>query len=59
MPSDPTKALVSMGNYFFKTRVLEDALIQDAQDQDSGHDFGHNIIPSLVKQGADVRIYDF
>ena len=59
MPSDPTMALVSMGNYFFRTRVLEDALIQDAHDPDSGHDFGHNIIPSLVRQGADVRIYDF
>lgn len=59
MPSDPTKALVSMGNYFFKTQVLEEALIDDADDLSSKHDFGHNIIPKLVKMGCDVRIYDF
>ena len=59
MPSDPSKALVSMGNYFFKAAVLEEALITDAEDPDSKHDFGHNIIPRLVKSGADVRIYDF
>ena len=40
MPSDPTKALVSMGNYFFKARVLEEALIEDAFEEDSKHDFG-------------------
>ena len=59
MPSDPTKALVSMGNYFFKSRVLEEALIEDAFKEDSKHDFGHNIIPSLVKKNAAVRIYNF
>ena len=59
MPSDPTMCLVSMGNYFFKANVLEEALILDSRDAHSGHDFGHDIIPNLVKQGADVRIYNF
>jgi glucose-1-phosphate adenylyltransferase len=59
MPSDSSKALVSMGNYFFKAKVLENALIRDSRDMDSKHDFGHNIIPNLVSDGADVRIYDF
>lgn len=59
MPSNPKMCLVSMGNYFFKASVLEEALISDSRDPDSGHDFGHDIIPTLVKQGADVRIYDF
>lgn len=59
MPSNPKMCLVSMGNYFFKASVLEEALIADSRDQASGHDFGHDIIPKLVSQGADVRIYDF
>ena len=59
IPGDPTKCLVSMGNYFFKADILEDALITDALDPDSSNDFGHNIIPRLVSDGADVRIYDF
>ena len=59
MPSNPNMCLVSMGNYFFKASVLEEALIFDSRDPDSGHDFGHDIIPKLVSQGADVRIYDF
>ena len=52
---DPTKCLVSMGNYFFKADVLEDALITDALDPESNNDFGHNIIPRLVSEGADVE----
>ena len=59
MPSNPKMCLVSMGNYFFKADVLEEALIIDSQDENSSHDFGHDIIPKLVKNGADVRIYDF
>ena len=44
------------GQYFFKAAVLEEALITDAADPNSKHDFGHNIIPRLVQSGADVRI---
>ena len=59
MPSNPDLALVSMGNYFFKAAVLEEALIADARNEESNHDFGHDIIPKLVREGANVRIYDF
>ena len=44
-----------MGKYFFKADVLEDALITDALDPESNNDFGHNIIPRLVSEGADVE----
>ncbi len=59
IPGDPDRCLVSMGNYLFKTAILEEALQNDARDESSRHDFGHNIIPSLVQGGANVRIYDF
>lgn len=38
----------SMGIYIFNTDVLLPALIQDADDANSKHDFGHNILPSLL-----------
>lgn len=59
IPGDPSHCLVSMGNYLFKRAVLEEALISESQQNETRHDFGHNIIPRLVAGGADVRIYDF
>jgi glucose-1-phosphate adenylyltransferase len=59
MPDDPTHCLVSMGNYFFRREVLEQALIDEDKREDTQYDFGHNIIPRLVKDGAHVRTYNF
>jgi glucose-1-phosphate adenylyltransferase len=38
----------SMGIYIFNTDVLLPALMKDAEDPDSKHDFGHNILPSIL-----------
>jgi glucose-1-phosphate adenylyltransferase len=51
MPGDPTQALASMGIYVFNTEFLFGLLREDAEDPNSEHDFGKNIIPKLVKQG--------
>ncbi len=59
MPGRPDWSLVSMGNYLFKAEVLQRALAEDVNDPSSRHDFGRNIIPRLVAQGARVYIYDF
>jgi len=59
IPGDSEHCLVSMGNYIFKRKVLEDSLIADNRDESSRHDFGHNIIPRLVAEGRNVRTYDF
>ncbi len=59
VPGQPDMALVSMGNYFFETEVLVRALQEDAQDPDSRHDFGANIIPKLVAEGRRVFVYDY
>ncbi|MFO7566127.1 MAG: glucose-1-phosphate adenylyltransferase [Enhygromyxa sp.] len=59
MPGDPTRALVSMGNYFFRRDVLIDVLTTDAEDPGSAHDFGKNVIPRLLADGAHVQVYDF
>ena len=59
MPGDPSMCLASMGNYFFKTDTLLDALETNAQDPVSRHDFGRDVIPRLIEGGARVAIYDF
>jgi glucose-1-phosphate adenylyltransferase len=59
MPGNPGLALVSMGNYFFKSDVLVDALHEDAANPHSRHDFGANVIPMLVEQGKRVYLYDY
>jgi len=57
LPDDPFQALISMGIYLFNTETLVRAVIQDAKRTDSDHDFGKNVIPTLVQQGA--RVFAF
>ena len=47
-PFNPTMVDASMGIYLFNTDVLLPALMKDAEDPTSKHDFGHNILPSLL-----------
>ncbi len=58
MPGAPGKCLASMGNYLFDPQVLRAALIEDSQDRNSGHDFGHNLIPTLIDR-VPVYAYNF
>ncbi len=58
MPSDPTHAFASMGNYIFTAKALREAVLADAEDPNSKHDMGGNIIPMLVGSG-DAYVYDF
>ena len=58
VPDDPEVTFASMGNYVFTTDVLLEALQADAEDDDSDHDMGGNIIPRLVDAG-DAAVYDF
>lgn len=57
-PWDPAKSLISMGVYLFKTPVLIKALIRDARNPRSSHDFGRDIIPALI-DGTRVFAYTF
>ncbi|MBU8871111.1 MAG: glucose-1-phosphate adenylyltransferase [Gemmatimonadales bacterium] len=58
IPGDPEHCLVNMGVYLFNTDSLVRELSQDAREANSNHDFGRNIIPSLVKEGQ-VYAYPF
>jgi glucose-1-phosphate adenylyltransferase len=58
LPDDPERVYASMGNYIFTTKVLLDALNQDADDERSVHDMGGSILPMLTEAGQ-VQVYDF
>jgi len=50
MPGDTTMAFASMGIYIFNAKFLYEQLIRDADDPKSGHDFGGDIIPYLIRK---------
>ena len=56
IPDDPGRCLASMGIYVFSTRFMFEQLIRDAGQPASAHDFGHNIIPSVIDSG---RVFAF
>ncbi len=58
MPGNPKMALCSMGNYVFNTPFLVRKLEEDSADDNSSHDFGKNIIPSIFTDFP-VYVYDF
>jgi glucose-1-phosphate adenylyltransferase len=58
MPGRPGFALASMGNYMWNTGALIDELVRDTAREESAHDFGRNILPSLIGR-RDVAVYDF
>jgi glucose-1-phosphate adenylyltransferase len=54
MPGDPGMALASMGIYVFDTAFLIEQLRRDAADAESSHDFGKDLIPSIVRNGKAI-----
>lgn len=59
IPGNPKMSLASMGNYIFNRNILVDALFKDACKDQTSHDFGKNVIPSLLQEGKRIFIYDF
>ena len=56
LADDPNSSLASMGVYLFKREVLWKVLKEDSQSPESKHDFGHDVLPKLIKEG---RVYGF
>ena len=54
MPDKPDRALASMGIYIFDADFLYAELQRDHGDPASSHDFGADVIPSLVGRGLAV-----
>ena len=50
IPGDDKRSLASMGIYVFNTAFLFEQLIKDADNKNSSHDFGKDIIPDAIKR---------
>lgn len=58
-PEHPKSNLASMGIYIFNWKLLRKKLIADMKDPDSNHDFGKDIIPTLLNDGKKLYAYKF
>jgi glucose-1-phosphate adenylyltransferase len=58
LPDSPDEVLASMGNYVFDAKALVDAVTQDADNTESRHDMGGDIVPYFVERG-EAAAYDF
>ncbi len=72
IPGNEDYCLASMGNYTFKPSLMKEVLGRDAQKESSSrervrenpikystHDFGFDIIPSMLEQGKVIFVYNF
>jgi glucose-1-phosphate adenylyltransferase len=55
-PYNPEMVSASMGVYLFNTDVLLPVLLKDAEDPNSSHDFGKDILPKILNQ---YKLYSF
>jgi len=55
-PRNPNKCYISMGIYCFNRDLLIQALMADAEDPSSSHDFGRDVVPKLIDKH---RIFAF
>ena len=58
-PAHPRSTLASMGIYIFTWKELRALLVEDMKNPDSEHDFGKNIIPTLLAMGKKMVAYKF
>src|SRR5439155_1061172 len=58
-PHSPDKCHVSMGIYCFNRDLLINCLTTDAEDPQSSHDFGKDVVPKLISSNRRVYSYNF
>ena len=58
-PPKPKSTLASMGIYIFNYKVLKQALVNDAKDEKSDHDFRKNIIPTMLAKKKRLFVHRF
>ncbi|WP_019638667.1 glucose-1-phosphate adenylyltransferase [Paenibacillus fonticola] len=58
-PEQPASNLASMGIYLFNWEFLKQHLIADANDPDSSHDFGKDVIPKMLSGSSPLHAYEF
>ncbi len=58
-PAEPPSTLANMGVYLFNIDVLDRVLWEDHARPDSSHDFGKDILPRMVAEGARVFAFPY
>ena len=58
-PANPKSNLASMGIYIFTWKLLRKMLLSDIKNPDSSHDFGKDIIPTMLADGRGLYAYKF
>ena len=58
-PKEPKSNLASMGIYIFTWKLLREMLVADMAKEDSHHDFGKDIIPTLLNNGGNLHAWRF
>ncbi|HPE69035.1 MAG TPA: glucose-1-phosphate adenylyltransferase [Thermotogota bacterium] len=58
-PEEAKGTLASLGIYIFNWDFLRNRLVEDASDESSSHDFGHDIIPKIVSESGALYAYEF
>lgn len=58
-PAQPKSNLASMGIYIFNWKLLRKMLLADMKNTDSSHDFGKDIIPTMLNDGKSLFAYKF
>lgn len=58
-PEHPKSNLASMGIYIFNWKLLKKMLLADMKNSESSHDFGKDIIPTLLQDDKSLYAYKF
>ncbi|WP_282020519.1 glucose-1-phosphate adenylyltransferase [Planomicrobium okeanokoites] len=58
-PADPQTNLASMGVYIFNYQKLKEYLARDAEQEESSHDFGKDIIPAMLENNEKMVAYPY
>lgn len=58
-PKNPRSNKASMGVYVFNWKKLRKYLIEDEANENSGNDFGHDLIPAMHENGERMFAYQF
>ena len=58
-PAEPKSNLASMGIYIFNWKLLRKMLLEDDVNPDSNHDFGKDIIPTMLNNNNNLYAYKF